>query len=127
MAHHFEHLLPAQGLFTAVKGLLYFGWAGVDLFFVLSGFLITSVLLSSRDAVNYFASFYVRRVLRIAPIYYLMLAVVFGATVLWPSLPAVPTAAERPLYFLYLTNWIAVWKGTWPANMVGHFWSLAVE
>lgn len=70
--HSDDSLINLVGVFPR------FGWAGVDLFFVLSGFLITRILLQSRSRQNYFPVFYVRRSLRIIPLY---VAVVFFCTV----------------------------------------------
>ena len=110
-----------------------FGWVGVDLFFVLSGFLITRILLAARDRPNYFRNFYARRTLRIFPLYY---AVVVAVCVIWPLLgpsheSVGAVASHAAVALAYVTNlWQAhyeAWFTAPPPFTVGHFWSLAVE
>jgi peptidoglycan/LPS O-acetylase OafA/YrhL len=129
--HHMKDHIPAVNFATRVtKTYLDLGWMGVDLFFVLSGFLITGILLDTRAASNFFAGFYARRVLRIFPLYYLVLTVVIiaGIELHNPALTAtLPLPGDRWLYYCYLTNWLVLWKDTWHGNYLAHFWSLAVE
>ena len=102
------------------------GWCGVDLFFVLSGFLITNGLLASKCSTNYFSAFYSKRLLRIFPVYYLALLAYFVLLPLcFPGIPG-PDAYDRPFYWLYLNNW-AAFLHLPNAPLIGHFWSLAVE
>src|SRR5689334_7899911 len=106
-----------------------FGWTGVDLFFVLSGFLITRILLHSREADNYFSSFYARRFLRICPIYYVSLFVLFVIVplILRTESAQMPSLQERLWYFAYFQNWINVFgRMAWPIFLT-HYWSLGVE
>jgi peptidoglycan/LPS O-acetylase OafA/YrhL len=108
------------------------GWAGVDLFFVLSGFLIGGILLDARESKTYFKTFYLRRIFRIFPVYYLWIGIFF---VLLATLG--PRAAQQigilrggwttvPVFVFYLQN-------TWKLNpamrspWLAHLWSLAVE
>ena len=58
MLHHFTYYRPTAGIDAQIAGVLFFGWAGVDLFFVLSGFLITGILLDTRDSKRYFTAFF---------------------------------------------------------------------
>jgi peptidoglycan/LPS O-acetylase OafA/YrhL len=105
------------------------GWIGVDLFFVLSGFLITGILIDTIKSPNYFRNFYARRVLRIFPLYYAALLLVLCV------LPFLPRADDlrhnQPWLWLYGTNILIALKGfaavTSPWLGLGHFWSLAVE
>jgi peptidoglycan/LPS O-acetylase OafA/YrhL len=105
-------------------------WGGVDLFFVLSGFLITSILLRTKANESYFSSFYARRMLRIFPVYYfvliLSLAVGRFSTFFAGALP--PWTSWRLAYFLYLQNWPVFWHGEKiMGGLWGAYWSLAVE
>jgi peptidoglycan/LPS O-acetylase OafA/YrhL len=100
------------------------GAKGVDLFFVLSGFLITGILLRSKGSAHYFKNFYIRRSLRIFPLYYLTLA---GCLIVG-TVAAIPDYQWHTLrwYFFYLHN---VRDTFWqpPLGGPGWFWSLAVE
>jgi peptidoglycan/LPS O-acetylase OafA/YrhL len=109
-----------------------FGWMGVDLFFVLSGFLITDLLLKSRETKFYFRNFYVRRVLRIFPLYYLVLLAFYILSPILFSEKGPDTTFsyynENKLWFWsYFQNWLMVHKGPAPVPFLSHFWSLAVE
>jgi peptidoglycan/LPS O-acetylase OafA/YrhL len=92
------------------------GWLGVNLFFVLSGFLITGILLDSKSAPHYFRRFYTRRALRILPAYYGILLVLLFYGLRPRSFLA--------LSFFYLSN-VTVLFGVKAAYPV--LWSLAVE
>jgi len=99
------------------------GWVGVNLFFVLSGFLITGILLDSKPKANYYRSFYTRRALRILPLYYAVLLVLAVLTRTgWVDRRA--SWAFLGLSFFYLSN-ISVLFGV--AMQYGVLWSLAVE
>jgi peptidoglycan/LPS O-acetylase OafA/YrhL len=108
------------------------GWSGVDLFFVLSGFLITDILLDAKGKPHYFRNFYVRRVLRIFPVYYAALFLYF---VIFPILPHLGFAAyvegsrgDQVWFWTYLTNFRLSWLGHWYPNVVPNvYWSLSVE
>jgi peptidoglycan/LPS O-acetylase OafA/YrhL len=105
-------------------------WGGVDLFFVLSGFLITGILLRTRTSENYFSSFYARRVLRIFPIYYLVLTLsVMGGHVSAAFARQLPAwASWKVAYFFYVQNWPIFWHGEKIMSGIwGAYWSLAVE
>jgi peptidoglycan/LPS O-acetylase OafA/YrhL len=105
------------------------GWIAMASFFVLSGFLITGILLDSKGAENYFSSFYARRALRILPLYYGSLFVGF---ILFPllgklGLPYFPKQflAGQVWYWFYVGN--LVWMRLHAVPYFDHFWSLAVE
>jgi peptidoglycan/LPS O-acetylase OafA/YrhL len=124
--HNTTDLLPAtlHGASHLVAFLVHPGWIGVQLFFALSGFLITRSLLETQSAANYFRAFYARRALRILPLYYTVLTLLL---ILAPEFHLGPfvlhtTLKERLSLWLFIVNWTQ----SAPYGF-GHFWSLAIE
>ncbi len=111
-----------MGLGADVAGT---GWIGVDLFFVISGFLITGILLDTREDGRYFRNFYARRALRIFPLYYLF---VIGVWIGFWHNPEFRDRAGSPLWYLFHL-------GNVPEGVLGNdvpywlapVWSLAIE
>jgi peptidoglycan/LPS O-acetylase OafA/YrhL len=106
------------------------GWMGVDLFFVLSGFLITGILLDTKDNEHYCRNFYARRCLRIWPLYFSALVFMFLLVPLIRPSAAQPIFEPRSMpwwsYFIFLQNFFVptVTKAT---GLLGVTWSVAVE
>jgi peptidoglycan/LPS O-acetylase OafA/YrhL len=107
------------------------GWTGVDLFFVLSGFLVTWKLVQGLHKPNYYLNFYWRRIVRIFPLYFVLLSVVF---LIFPLLiPSLVTPSYRQLLDTQIWYWtfcqnIYNARNGWPENIsIIHVWSLAVE
>jgi peptidoglycan/LPS O-acetylase OafA/YrhL len=128
--HFIGDSVPTNRVERAVTTVAGWGGYGVDLFFVLSGFLITGILVEARTKPGYFRNFYVRRVLRIFPLYYGVLAVLFFVL---PHLPPLqgPTldslTAHQGWAWLYGVNVYSALRGDWALPFIDHFWSLAVE
>jgi peptidoglycan/LPS O-acetylase OafA/YrhL len=101
------------------------GWAGVNLFFVLSGFLITSILLESRGKPHYFRNFYARRALRIWPVYVLVLVVCY-LNAPWFIGPTVLEAIRTAPWWAYVLFAQNLFHLALPPA-IGPTWSLAIE
>jgi peptidoglycan/LPS O-acetylase OafA/YrhL len=121
----FFHYYP-RNMHNPIGLLSGLGWLGVDLFFTLSGFLITGILYDTVSQANFFRNFYIRRGLRLLPIYFVMVGLVlcvswfFGERPNWWALP----------FFLYGSNIVdnlQVGIGIGGHVDVGHLWSLALE
>src|SRR5438067_7660244 len=124
--------IAADGWAWPLVAIAHAGWTGVDLFFVLSGFLITGILIDARGSDSYFKAFYARRALRIVPAYYGFLFAIF---VVLPFLHLgagndyMLAREHQSWYWLYLTNVMMAigeipGRGPYPSTL---FWSLAVE
>lgn len=106
-----------------------FGWIGVDLFFVLSGFLITNILVANKHTNSGLRNFFLRRILRIFPLYYF--AFVFFAFIL-PFLFKVPYdvmfyKSNQFWFWTFLQNWFFIFKHPEKYQLLNHFWTIAVE
>ena len=108
------------------------GWIGVDLFFVLSGFLITGILYDAKGRCGYFKIFYMRRILRIFPLYFAVLIGLWLLTRSGSPPTGVAEYAQRQSWLWMHCSNIAVaihnqWMFTTEWFSLNHFWSLAVE
>jgi peptidoglycan/LPS O-acetylase OafA/YrhL len=104
------------------------GWSGVDLFFVLSGFLITRILIETRASPNYFSAFYARRALRILPLYLVAVFLAFRVGLPLAERAGIPSdsgARLEPWFWLHVSNWKSAFGQDF--KPLSHFWSLAIE
>lgn len=132
LVHHFW-----PGGETPVGGLLgkavHLGWMGVDLFFVISGFLICGILLDTVGDAHYFRNFYARRSLRIFPLYYLFLILAFTVIPLaqagagYFDKEFVRESGNPLWYFLYGGNLREALTSIYPAYILAPLWSLSIE
>jgi peptidoglycan/LPS O-acetylase OafA/YrhL len=125
MLFHIAHNLRTQHLHDS----LLWGWAGVDLFFVLSGFLITGILIDNKDKDKdgYFKNFYARRTLRIWPLYYaVIVAMLVAVPLIAPGMNAKLLGTERPTWAfpLFLQS---IFVGSHVGGPLAVTWSLAIE
>lgn len=126
--HNVDLLRPPLPLAAyPIALLMHSGWIGVQLFFVLSGFLITGNLLDTRGSANYFRVFFGRRALRILPLYLAVLSLTFLIIPAFMPLPEPlrATLSHQIWFWTFLANWVQPFGTT--VYGFGHFWSLAVE
>jgi peptidoglycan/LPS O-acetylase OafA/YrhL len=124
--HGFDYSLARLSVLPRfwVAGTQGLGWLGVNLFFVLSGFLITGILLDSSPRPDYFKRFYIRRALRILPLYYLVLLVLYPLSRMGWLGPRVIGWRFVGLSFFYLSNVVGLFGVPMQYTVL---WSLAVE
>lgn len=108
-----------------------FGWVGVDLFFLLSGFLIGTVLIANKNSKNYFSTFYIRRILRIVPNYYLFLLIFFAVSSISFFASSDFLSAENRIpfwsYFAMVNNIYMAIQENLGNDSLSVTWSIAIE
>lgn len=122
--HYFPAITTSNEVLLNIQKLSLFGKTGVSLFFVLSGFLITRILLNTKENKSYFKSFYIKRILRIFPLYYLFLFIFYFIIPIFFDFP-IASFSEQIWYWTFMQNFALTfdWKSFGP----GHYWSLSVE
>ena len=128
--YRFSKEIPTDGwLGKALHSAFALGDRGVDLFFVLSGFLITGILLDAQGSQRYFSNFIARRSLRIFPLYFAALFLCLVASNWVPAFRGMFAQAEANQIYLwsYLTNVKMTVDNAWSFGYLDHLWSLAVE
>ncbi len=128
--HFVGQMLVTNSAERAVVAVTKYGLLGVDLFFVLSGFLITGLLYEAQGKPYYFRNFYMRRLLRIFPLYYGVLALLFWVVPLLPPFqgPTLDFLLQRQAWaWLYGVNIYLAGHEEWSFSYLNHFWSLSVE
>jgi peptidoglycan/LPS O-acetylase OafA/YrhL len=130
LLHVTRGIAPQDALSGRFLSACDWGWCGVDLFFVLSGFLITGILVDTKGSPHFFRNFWARRVLRIFPLYYAYLIVFFGLVARFVPIEPERMAEARSYQlwlWLYGTNILVVLRGDGLIASLYFFWSLAVE
>ncbi len=123
--HFFQNLTPNNTGVSLLKTLSSFGQTGVSLFFVLSGFLITRILIREKNQTCiFFVNFYFRRSLRIFPLYYFYLILVF-VIIPFNHHVEIPDLSKQIYHWVYLQDFAITFN--WDFVGPVHFWSLAVE
>ena len=114
--HYFSCLIVSNDPFSFVfRGLTKLAWSGVDLFFVLSGFLLGSILMENVGSKNYFKTFYIRRAFRIIPIYFVILLlfiIAFNSKLTfneWLINDKIPLYS----YFIFIQNYLMIFHQLW--------------
>ena len=124
-----KELDPAGSPALAIaRDFLSVGELGVELFFVLSGFLITGILLNTKSKNGYFRNFIARRALRIFPLYFatLLVCLFIIPSLLSTKIFDLPSSNQFYLW-TYMPNLYMAWENSWCFGPLDHFWSLAVE
>ena len=126
LIHHYSPNSVMPGRFVRLTETF---WSGVDLFFVLSGFLIATILLENVNATNYFKVFYIRRSARILPLYWLLLFVVGLLIYSQPTFFDAKVDNHLPLwsYMVFIQNFLYLKRGYWNDPWLDVTWSLALE
>jgi peptidoglycan/LPS O-acetylase OafA/YrhL len=125
LLYHFSPHAPIGSPLWKIESI---GWIGVDLFFVLSGFLITGILLDTREERLYYKNFYLRRALRVFPLYYVVIFLGLAIQIAWHDESIIHNLYETSWFSVYLGNIRIAFKNHAPlAGFLGPFWSLQIE